>query len=134
MKADESNNDGGRRPDVQPVESADGERAERRAIAKEMVDEWTDDRYARCYVDRDLRGEVRIEIPWQQIASQAHRQHDEKERDADDPLQFARLLIRAKEQDLQQVHRHEDDHGRCAPRMEADQERAPQHVLINEER
>ena len=52
-------------------------------------------------VQRDLRGEVRVHIPRQQIAGEAEHERDEEQQHADDPLQFARRFIRAPDQHLQ---------------------------------
>ena len=83
---------------------------------------WPGDRCRTRDLNRDFGCEQCIEIPRQQVAGETEHERDDEQDDADDPLQFARLLVRAPQQNLEHVHHHECDHRRRAPIVEREDE------------
>src|SRR3984957_16216339 len=122
MRADEQDEYGRHQPDVEPEEAVDRGRSHRAAALRDMLDNGAGSRSGAGYVEGDLRREIGIHVPWQQIAREAEYQGDEQQEYANDPLQLARRFVRAPNEDLQQMQEDQGDHRRGAPIVDGKQE------------
>ena len=78
-----------------------------------------DDGQRRGDLRPDDGGPVRLLVPREEIAREAEREDDEEQRDAHEPVQLARLAVRAEEERPREMERGKDDHRGRAPVVEA---------------
>ena len=122
MCADQREQCGRHQPNVKAEETIDRLRSHSAAALRDVLYERSRNRREAGDVERDLRGEVCVHVPRQQIAGETEHERNEQQEDADDPLQLARRLIGAPDQHLQQVQEDERDHRRRAPVMHRQEE------------
>ena len=122
----------GQDPDVQGVEArqrvmavdgpADQDRLEHRADAGDAAGD----------VGRHLSREEALLVPRQQITRERQAQDDAHERDAEPPVHFARRQMGPGDDDLQHVDGEEDDHRLRAEVVQAADQPAEVHLILDE--
>ena len=83
-------------------------------------------------VRRHLRGVIALLVPRQQIAGQAQAEDDAHQAQAEPPVDFARRQMGPRDDDLQHVHAHQHDHCLRAEVMQAADEPAEIHLVLDE--
>ena len=95
-----------------------------------MDERRADDRRA-C---RDRRADpeppVRVLVPPEDLPGEGHAERAQEQKNAGDPGQLTRILVGAKEEDLQHVQRHHEHHPVGAPEMDGAQIRAERRLIV----
>jgi hypothetical protein len=113
MDGDEENGRQRQHDAVQHIEAQQRIGVHLVAAQQQEVNLAADQRNSRGQIGADGDGPERKLIPGQQIAGVAEQQRDDKEHNADDPVEFARCAIRAAIEDLEHVREDQEDHH-CA--------------------
>ena len=66
----------------------------------------------------DAEAPVRVLIEAQHLAGESHAERHQQKKNADDPGEFARKFVRAKEKNLDHVNQHDGDHEVRAPAVQ----------------
>ena len=117
---------------VQRVELAQRIGGDLGAAGEELRQERPDHRRRPVQVDPDHRRPVGGLVPGQQVAGEALQHPHREQEHADDPVQLARVLVGAEEEDPRHVEEHQDDEDAGAPLVHAANEPAEREVVGDE--
>ena len=99
--------------------------------AQEHVDQRrSDDRRAGGDRRADPEPPVGVLVPPEDLPGEGHAERAQEQENAGDPGQLTRVLVGAKEEDLQHVQRHHEDHPIGAPEMDGAQIRAERRLIV----
>ena len=119
MGADEGKREERQQDDVERVEARQRRGPDGRPAGHEARRRRTDDGKRRRHLRPDDGRPVRLLVPREEIAREAESEDEEEEREAHEPVQLARLAVRAEDERARHVEDGEDDHRRGAPVVEA---------------
>ena len=129
MRADQRGDQPGHEHHVDRVEPRQGRRAEVGTSSQEVRQERADQRAGAVDVRGHDRRPVGALVERQQVARQRHHEREDHEHHADDPVQLARVLVRAEEERPRHVQEDQDHHHRRAPLVHAAHELAEEDVV-----
>ena len=122
MQADHADEDPGNEKHVHREESRQRAPRDDRSAEQELDQRVSDARRARRDRGADPEPPVGVLIPAEDLTREGHAERAEKQEDADDPRELARVFVGAPEKDLDHVQRHDRDHRVGAPEMDRAQE------------
>src|SRR5438445_12340226 len=86
---------------------------------------------ARAAIDAPIPSPpVSVLVPPEDLPGEGHAERAQEEEDSGDPRQLARVLVGAKEEDLQHVQRHHKHHPIGAPEMDGAEIRAERRLIV----
>jgi hypothetical protein len=129
VQADQPEQGAGEQQHVDRVEARERLGPDLRAAAQDRGEERAEERGGAVDVDPDDRRPVRGVVPREQVAREALEHAGREQEHADDPVQLARILVGAEQEDARHVEEHQDDEDAGAPAVHAADEPAEGHVV-----
>ena len=132
VEGDEPHDQRRKHDHVQGIEAGERVMSVLRTADDDALQPWAD----RGQIGRDVGGHLRgpetLLIPRKQVAGQTEPEHRAKQREAEPPVDLARRKVGPGDHDLQYVKSHQHDHRLRAEVMQAADQPAEVHVVLNE--
>jgi hypothetical protein len=131
VQADQREDQAGDQQHVHRVEACERVGTDLRTAFEEVRKERPQDGSRAVQIDPDYGGPVRGLVPRQQVAREPLEHADDQQQHADDPVQLARVLVRAEQEHARHVEEHQDDEDTRAPLVHAAHEPAEREVVCD---